>query len=82
MLLVFPGGLGQLLYNLRDRVLIRIADRRDILVPSLVADKRDTSKGAENEVGLLQGALSAPATPTPPPTDDDDAAELEPAGAR
>ena len=34
-----------------------VADRRGILVPSLVADKRDSSKGAENEVGLLQGAL-------------------------
>jgi branched-chain amino acid transport system permease protein len=62
VLLVFPGGIGQLLYNLRDRVLIRIADRRDILVPSLVADKRDTSKGAENEVGLLQGALGGRST--------------------
>ena len=42
-----------------------MAERRGILVPSLVADKRDTSKGAENEVGLLQGALGgAPARPT------------------
>ncbi|MEQ1786300.1 MAG: ABC transporter permease [Acidimicrobiales bacterium] len=65
VLLVLPGGLGQLLYNLRDRVLIRIAARRDILVPSLVADKRDTSKGAENEVGLLQGALGGRGATTP-----------------
>jgi hypothetical protein len=64
VLLVLPGGLGQLLYNLRDRVLIRIANRRGILVPSLVADKRDPgAKHAENEVGLLQGALgSGPST--------------------
>ena len=64
VLLVLPGGLGQLLYNVRDRMLIRIANRRGILVPSLVADKRDAgAKHAENEVGLLQNALgSDPAT--------------------
>jgi len=60
VLLVFPGGIGQLIYNARDRVLRRIAERRGILVPSLVADKREEgAKHAENEVGLLQGALSA-----------------------
>jgi branched-chain amino acid transport system permease protein len=65
VLLVFPGGIGQLLYNLRDRVLVRIAERRRILVPSLVADKRDTTKGAEDEVGLLQGALGGRPSTTP-----------------
>jgi ABC-type branched-subunit amino acid transport system permease subunit len=60
VLLVLPGGLGQLLYNLRDRVLIRVAKRRDIHVPSLVADRRvEGTKHAENEVGLLSSALSA-----------------------
>lgn len=81
VLLVLPGGLGQLLYNLRDRVLIRIADRRKILVPSLVADKRDPAKGAENEVGLLSGALGGAPTPEAPTVDDDDETELEPVGA-
>jgi hypothetical protein len=57
VLLVLPGGLGQLVFSIRDRYLRWVAERRGILVPSLVADKRDTSKGAENEVGLLQGAL-------------------------
>ena len=56
VLYAFPGGIGQLLYNLRDRLLIRVANRRDILVPSLVADKRE-AKHADDEVGLLQGAL-------------------------
>jgi branched-chain amino acid transport system permease protein len=65
VLLVLPGGFGQLVYSVRDRYLIWVAERRGILVPSLVADKRDTSKGAENEVGLLQGALGgAPVRPT------------------
>lgn len=81
VLLVLPGGLGQLLYNLRDRVLIRIADRRKILVPSLVADKRDPAKGAENEVGLLSGALGGAPTPEAQTVDDDDETELEPVGA-
>lgn len=81
VLLVLPGGLGQLLYSLRDRVLIRIADRRKILVPSLVADKRDPAKGAENEVGLLSGALGGAPTPEAQTVDDDDETELEPVGA-
>jgi branched-chain amino acid transport system permease protein len=56
VLLVLPGGIGQLLYGIRDRWLIWVANRHEILVPSLVADKRD-AKHAENEVGLLQSAL-------------------------
>jgi branched-chain amino acid transport system permease protein len=75
VLLVLPGGLGQLIYSLRDRVLIRIANRRGILVPSLVADKREAgAKHAEDEVGLLQGALGS----TPLPSD----SGPEPVGAR
>ena len=42
VLLLLPGGLSQLLYDLRDRGLRMIADRRGILVPSLVADMRAT----------------------------------------
>jgi branched-chain amino acid transport system permease protein len=56
VLLILPGGIGQLLYSIRDRWLIRVANRRGILVPSLVADKRD-AKHAEDEVGLLRSAL-------------------------
>jgi branched-chain amino acid transport system permease protein len=65
VLLVLPGGFGQLVYSVRDRYLIWVAERRGILVPSLVADKRDSSKGAENEVGLLQGALKGGGSPRP-----------------
>jgi len=54
-----PGGLGQIWYSLRDRYLVRVANRREILVPSLVADRRvETTGEAADEVGLLQGALS------------------------
>ncbi|MGH2628496.1 MAG: ABC transporter permease subunit, partial [Anaerolineales bacterium] len=37
-LLAFPGGLGELLLRIRDRYLARVAARRQIVVPSLVAD--------------------------------------------
>lgn len=57
-----PGGLGQVAYSLRDRVLRLIADRRGILVPSLVADRRQaaaTTEHAADEEALLVGALAA-----------------------
>jgi hypothetical protein len=79
---VLPGGLGQLVFNLRDRLLRRVAERRGILVPSLVADKRDTGQDQPaDEVGLLQGALSddpAPAADEPAQPAD----EPETVGAR
>ncbi len=40
LLLVFPGGLGEIVFKVRDRWLRRVAAKRDIVVPSLVADKR------------------------------------------
>jgi hypothetical protein len=86
VLLVLPGGLGQLVNNVRDRLLRRVAERRGILVPSLVADKRVAGADrASDEVGILQGALSD--EPTPAATQSgsngttDDDAELETAGA-
>jgi branched-chain amino acid transport system permease protein len=59
VLYFLPGGLGQVLYSVRDRWLRFVAGRRGILVPSLVADKRVTEGGehAADEAGLLQGAL-------------------------
>ncbi|MFP5326214.1 MAG: ABC transporter permease, partial [Acidimicrobiia bacterium] len=38
VLLVLPGGFSQVYYGLRDNILRRIADRRGIVVPSLLAD--------------------------------------------
>ena len=40
VLMIFPGGLGAALYEVRDWYLRKVADRRHLLVPSLVADKR------------------------------------------
>jgi len=59
VLYFLPGGIGQLLFGLRDRLLRRVADRRGILVPSLVADKRDQGDDKPaDEVDLFRGALS------------------------
>lgn len=62
VLSVVPGGLGQVVYSIRDRILRLVADRRGILVPSLVADRRVTGEAdhAEDEESLLLGALGGP----------------------
>ena len=54
------------MFSIRDRYLRWVANRRDILVPSLVADKRREDEAEEahaaDEVDLLSGALTgAPA---------------------
>jgi branched-chain amino acid transport system ATP-binding protein len=41
VLMALPGGLGSLLYRARDAALRRIAARRGILVPSLIADQAE-----------------------------------------
>jgi branched-chain amino acid transport system permease protein len=40
VLMILPGGFGSLLYEGRDWLLRKIANRRHLLVPSLVADRR------------------------------------------
>ncbi len=40
LLLVFPGGLGQISLRIRDRYLRMVADRHNLVVPSLIADIR------------------------------------------
>lgn len=52
VLYAFPGGLGAMAYALRDAVLRRIAIRRRIWVPSLLADS-----------AMAQGADKAPIAP-------------------
>lgn len=59
VLYAFPGGLGQVIFAIRDRYLRRVADKHDLIVPSLVADKREEDEDhAADEVDLLQGALA------------------------
>lgn len=57
VLLAFPGGFAQIASRIRDRFLRIVADRRGIIVPSLVADKRRDDDHPEDETGLLAGAL-------------------------
>jgi branched-chain amino acid transport system permease protein len=65
VLYFLPGGLWQFVQRRRDDILRRVANRRNILVPSLVADRRvDTVEEAEDEdhgedeTELISGALS------------------------
>ena len=65
ILYFLPGGLWQLVQRVRDRYLRWVADRHDLLVPSLVADKRVEDEGpapdddhAEDETSVIAGALS------------------------
>jgi hypothetical protein len=66
ILYFLPGGLWQFVQRRRDQYLRRVAERHDLLVPSLVADKRtDTDgdepgspSGAEDETSVIAGALS------------------------
>jgi ABC-type branched-subunit amino acid transport system permease subunit len=68
VLYAVPGGIGQVLFGIRDRYLRWVANRRGILVPSLVADKRveGTADHAADEVDLLKGALGGAPTPEEP----------------
>src|SRR5204863_7671175 len=61
VLYALPGGFGQLLLRVRDRYLRWVADRRGILVPSLLADKRTegTADQAADEVDQLRGGLAS-----------------------
>ena len=43
ILMILPGGLGAVLYDIRDWLLRQVAQRRKILVPSLVADRAERS---------------------------------------
>ncbi len=41
ILLMMPGGLGKAIYSIRDAALRKYAERKGILVPSLLADRRE-----------------------------------------
>ena len=63
ILYFLPGGLWQFVQRRRDQYLRRVAARHDLLVPSLVADKRveddeGPPTGAEDETSVIAGALS------------------------
>ena len=61
ILLVLPGGLGGALYDARDAVLRWIAERRGLVVASLLADRRVDGETAEADEPLatMEAALEA-----------------------
>jgi branched-chain amino acid transport system permease protein len=63
VLLLVPGGFSQIFYGFRDRGLRWVADRRGIIVPSLVADMRTTGTGG--------APMAAPVLAPPEETDVD-----------
>jgi branched-chain amino acid transport system permease protein len=59
VLMVLKGGLAQALWGFRDSLLRKIADRHNILVPSLVADRRVTE---ELEAGVFDATAATGST--------------------
>jgi branched-chain amino acid transport system permease protein len=66
VLMILPGGLGSVIYECRDWILRRIADRRGIVVPSLVADRRVEEAAPEPVLEEAKEAVErAPAEVSP-----------------
>lgn len=60
VLMILKGGIAQAVYQLRDNVLRKIADRHGILVPSLVADRRVAE---QLEAGVFEIPAAEPTSP-------------------
>ena len=61
LLMFLPGGLGELVFRIRDALLRLVANRRDLLVPSLVADRLvDAGPDVTTliDAGLVHGNLA------------------------
>lgn len=56
ILLFLPGGLAEAFYRVRDSFLRWVANRHDILVPSLVADKRVEEEERKREDEIIEAA--------------------------
>jgi branched-chain amino acid transport system permease protein len=63
LLLFFPGGLGQLFYMGRDAYLRWVAERRGLLVPSLVADRRAVAVDMDLRVAAASATGEEALTP-------------------
>lgn len=66
LLLFFPGGLGELALRVRQRYLRMLAVRRNIIVPSLLADRK------EDEEALLGASVKTIRIEDLFPSEDDD----------
>ena len=93
VLLLLPSGLGGLLADMRDAALRRVATRRGLVVPSLLADVRveelDEDRSLEHAVAAAKAeAAAGPATkvaafaggPAGPADASDPAGAVEPVG--
>jgi branched-chain amino acid transport system permease protein len=62
LLYFLPGGLAQAMYDGRDSFLRRVAAKRGIVVPSLLADSRDAQLAVPASLGdqIAEGAREAP----------------------
>ncbi len=65
-----PGGLGDAVYSVRDRWLRKVAARHDLVVPSLLADRRVevAAAQADQDIALevAAGEEPEPVLPAPP----------------
>lgn len=66
VLMLLPSGLGGLLFDLRDHALRWVANRRGMIVPSLLADRR------EEPEEVPEGLPGAETEPDDPPDPDPD----------
>jgi len=65
LLIIAPGGLGELMYRARDGLLRRLAAQRHIVVPSLVADMRVDASGHLEPVPPVEHLPIPTLGPTP-----------------
>ena len=68
LLLAVPGGLAQGFYGARDGLLRTLAERRGIVVPSLLADSREPGREPEalaQDAAAVEAFVHAPALTSP-----------------
>jgi branched-chain amino acid transport system permease protein len=82
ILMLLPGGVGSVLFRARDSLLRRLAERRGIVVPSLVADKLVTAEADRVMVTAPAAAEMTTVAPVSPAEAAAELAELESVGAR
>ncbi len=71
ILLALPGGLGKALYSMRDAALRKYAEKKNILVPSLLADRREAeaqTAAVERDVEEAMRRIRADQVPAIAPT--------------
>jgi branched-chain amino acid transport system permease protein len=66
ILLIFPAGLGAVMAELRDVALRWVARRRELIVPSLVADVRVPDDPAQDRPPPGRGDAASPPPAAPP----------------